>query len=298
MMRGIRESLTGYLFVLPAVFVLLASIALPAVDAFVLSLQSWDGINPVQWVGLRNYHKLLRDPVFAIALRNTAYFVGATIVFHTTVPLLIALLLNSGVRGSRLFRTIYFMPNIISLTISGMLWMMIYEPNFGVLNEVLRAIGLGTLTQLWLASPKTVMTSVIITAIWQALGFYMVIFFASLQNLPQELYEAAAIDGANRLQRLFRITIPLLSPIFTVVVVLNIIFGVRTFDLMWVMTKGGPLHASETLATHLYIKAFGPLMEADTDLGYGSAIAMVILVISFVLSVMRIRLGRGREIEY
>src|SRR6185503_14916298 len=130
-------------------------------------------------------------------------------------------LLNSGIRGSAIFRTLYFMPVIISLAISGLMWAMIYEPNFGVLNEFLRSSGLGGLTRLWLADKTTVMPSIIVVSIWQSLGFYLVIYFAALQNIPQELYEAASIDGANAWDRLINVTIPMLRPVIVLVIVLN-----------------------------------------------------------------------------
>ena len=189
------------------------------------------------------------------------------------------------------------MPVIISLAISGLLWAMIYEPNFGVLNSTLRSVGLGGLTQLWLASRTTVMPSVIVVSIWQSLGFYLVIYYAALQNVPRELYEAAAIDGANAWHKLWHVTIPMLRPIMVLVVVLNTINGVKVFDQIWVMTAGGPNHASDTLGTYLYSMAFGAMGSSNPQLGYATSIAIVILLLSFILSIVQIRLGRRQDIE-
>lgn len=296
--RGIRRLWLPIVFLIPAGLVLLLFMAVPLVNAVLLSFQSWNGMSPPVWAGLKNYDTLIKDRVFLIALGNTVYFTIVTVLLQTTIPLLIANLLNSGVHGSTLFRTLYFMPVIISLAISGLLWAMIYEPNFGVLNEFLRAIGLGSLTQLWLADKATVIPSVIMVSIWQSLGFYLVIYFAALQNIPQELYEAASIDGANAWDRLINVTIPMLRPVMVLVIVLNTINGIKVFDQIWVMTAGGPNHASDTLGTYLYSTAFGAMGSSNPQLGYATSIAIVILIASFVLSIIQIRIGRRQEIEY
>jgi ABC-type sugar transport system permease subunit len=297
-MYDLRKLWLPFLFILPALLILILLMAVPMFHAILLSFESWDGLRPPTWIGVRNYVSLLNDRIFLIALRNTAYFVIATVIFQTTIPLLVANLVNSGIRGSIVFRTIYFMPVIISLAITGLLWSMIYEPNFGVLNEMLRAIGLKSLAKLWLADKQTVMPSLIFVSIWQSMGFYLVIFFAALQNIPQDLYDSASIDGANAWHRLIHITVPLLAPVITVVVVLNTINGIKVFDQIWVMTAGGPNHASDTLSTYLYTVAFGALGSANPQLGYASAIGVVILILTFVLSVIQIRWGRAGEVEY
>jgi ABC-type sugar transport system permease subunit len=287
-----------YAFVLPAVVIFAGLMAIPMIGSIVLSFESWDGLRPARWVGLTNYWNLLHDDVFLLALQHTAIFVLSTVVLQTIIPLLVASLLNSGIRGSALFRTIYFMPVVISLAITGLLWSMIYEPNFGVLNTLLGNMGLHGLTRFWLSDNTTVLPSIITVSIWQSLGFFVVIFFAGLQNIPQELYESAALDGANAWQRLTRVTVPLLAPVTTVVVVLNTIGGIQVFDQVFVLTSGGPNHASETLGTYLYLIAFGSLASSVSAFGYAAAIGIVILVMSLILSVIQIRWGRAREIEY
>lgn len=285
------------MFLLPAALFLLAFTAIPLAQAVVLSLQRWNGIQPATFVGLRNYRLLLEDAVFRQAVGNTIYYTVATILFQTTVPLVVASILNSGIRGSTIFRFVYFLPVIISLTITGLLWSMIYEPNFGILNETLRALGLKSLTQLWLADRSLVLPSIIVVSIWQSLGFYMMIFFAAMQSIPEDLYEAAAIDGANSLQRFRFVTVPMLRNTIIVVIVLNTINGVKSFDQVWVMTAGGPNHASETLGTYLYRTAFGTLGSSNPQLGYATAIAMVILAVSLIFSVIQIRVGQNRNNE-
>ena len=285
------------LFLLPAAFFLVAFIAVPMIQAIVLSFQRWNGIEPRTWVGLRNYRLLLEDRFFWQSMGNVVYYTVATIIFQTTIPLIIASFLNSGIRGSTIFRFIYFLPVVISLAITGLMWQMIYEPNFGILNEMLRSLGLRSWTQLWLADKNLVMPSIIVVSIWQSLGFYMMIFFAAMQSIPEDLYESAAIDGANIWHRFRFITVPMLRSTITVVIVLNTIGGIKVFDQIWVMTTGGPNHASETLGTYLYRTAFGALGSSNPQLGYATAIAMVILVFSLIFSVLQIRLGRVNEVQ-
>jgi len=285
------------LFLLPAAFFLVAFIAVPMVQAILLSFQRWNGIEPATWIGLRNYRNLLDDRFFWQSMGNVVYYTVATIIFQTTIPLLIASFLNSGIKGSTVFRFIYFLPVVISLTITGLLWRMIYEPNFGILNEMLRSFGLKDWTQLWLADKNLVMPCIIVVSIWQSLGFFMMIFFAAMQSIPEDLYESAAIDGANIWHRFRYITIPMLRSTITVVVVLNTIGGIKAFDQIWVMTTGGPNHASETLGTYLYRTAFGALGSSNPQLGYATAIAILILVFSLIFSVIQIRVGRVNEVQ-
>ena len=296
---AMRRVLPPILFLSPAAAVLLLFMAVPMVEAIVLSFQSWNGMSPPTWAGLNNFAALFHDRVFLISLGNTAYFTIVTALLQTTIPLILANLLNSGVRGNTIFRTLYFMPVIISLAISGLLWAMIYEPNFGVLNQFLRSIGLGDLAQLWLANRSTVLPSIMLVSIWQSLGFYLVIYYAALQSIPQELYDAASMDGANSWRKLIHVTIPMLRPVIVLVIVLNTINGIKVFDQIWVMTAGGPNHASDTLGTYLYSIAFGAMGSSNPQLGYATAIAILILVLSFVLSVIQMRVGRRRqEIEF
>ncbi len=295
---GMRKLWLPIMFLTPAAIILIVFMAAPMLDAILLSFKSWNGMAAATWIGTANYQALWRDPVFLLALGNTAYFTIATVIFQTTIPLLVATLVNSGIRGGTFFRSLYFMPVIISLAISGLLWSMIYEPNFGTLNTLLRSLGLGGWTQLWLADKQLVMPCIIVVSIWQSLGFYLVIYFAALQGIPQELYEAASIDGARAWHRLWFVTIPLLRPVMILVMVLNTINGVKVFDQIWVMTAGGPNHASDTLGTYLYNTAFGAMGSSNPQLGYATAIAIVVLALSFILSIVQIRLGQSGEVEY
>jgi ABC-type sugar transport system permease subunit len=296
--RSLRKLGLPVAFLFPAIVIMLTFMVVPMIRTILISLQSWNGMTAPAWVGLANYADLVHDPLFLNALGHTVLFVVVTVMFQTVIPLLVAVLVNSGIRGSVMFRTIYFMPVVISLAVSGMLWSLIFDPNSGLLNSALSAVGLQGLTHLWLADPATVLPAIMAVSVWQSMGFYLVIFYAGLQGIPRELYEAAAIDGANAWQQFLRVTLPLLAPVTTVVVVLNTINGIKAFDQIWVMTAGGPTHASDTLGTYLYSTAFGAYGSANPQLGYASTIGVVILLFSVLVSIVQIRLGRGEAIEY
>jgi ABC-type sugar transport system permease subunit len=293
----LKRLIAPALFIAPAALALILTMAAPMAYAVLLSLQHWNGMAPPTWAGFSNYLDLFHDETFFRALWHTAYFTVCTVILQTILPLLIASLLNSGIRGSTVFRTLYFMPVIISLAISGLLWAMLFEPNFGAVNGFLRAIGLGAFTPLWLADAGTVMPSVIIVSVWQSLGFYLVIFFAALQSVPKDLYEAAELDGANAWFRFLNVTVPTIWPVILIVIVLNTINGIKVFDQIWVMTAGGPNYASATLGTYLYSIAFGAMGASNSRLGYATAIAMIILLLSIVVSMVQIRLGRRRDLD-
>jgi ABC-type sugar transport system permease subunit len=187
---------------------------------------------------------------------------------------------------------------IISLLVSAILWRMIYDATFGVLNSLLTSIGLEDWTRAWLALPETVLPSIIVVSLWVSLGFYMLIFYAGLQGIPAELYEAASIDGANTWARLRHVTVPMLWPVTTVVMIINIIGGIRVFEVIYVMTTGGPNHASEVLGTYLYVTAFGATGGGSPSMGYAAAIGVVILLLSMLGTTIQLRLTGSRADVY
>lgn len=295
---SLNRQLWAYLFILPTVLFFLVFIAVPFFRALGISLTEWAGYDQPRFVGLRNFYNLFQDRIFWIAMRNTIIYMTATTILQTVIPMGIAVLLNAGWRGSVFFRTALFVPVIISSVVSGLLWRMIYDPNFGVLNTVLNAIGLKSLAFAWLADPRTVLLAIIVVSLWQSLGFYMLIFFAGLQSISAELYEAASIDGANPAQQLRYVTVPMLWPVTAVVITLNIIGGVKVFDVIYIMTTGGPNHASEVLGTYLYITSFGASGGGSPSMGYAAAIGVVILVLAMIGTYLQLRLTRERTNVY
>lgn len=298
--RKWRSYLFAYGFIAPAVIFFAVFVAYPSVGALRLSFYQWAGYGPMKFVGLRNYINLVQDPIFWLSLKNNVIFVIATTFLQTFIPLVLATLLHHLVSRwvASFFRVSYFVPNIVSFIISGALWAMILEPNFGLLNTILDAVGLGAWKQLWLADPKLALPSIIMVSLWQSMGFYLVIFAAGLQSIPHELYDAASVDGAGPLQRFRHVTIPLLRPVTTVVIVINVIGGFKVFDIVWAMTTGGPNHASEVLGTYLYTTAFGGIGTGSPAMGYAAAIGIAILALSLAASIMQIRWGGTRDLEY
>jgi ABC-type sugar transport system permease subunit len=284
-----RRELYGYLFILPTLIFFVIFIAIPFFRAISISMTEWAGYNEPRFTGLQNFRNMMYDRIFWIALKNTFVFMLATTVLQTVIPLLVAVLLNAGWRAQIAFRTILFLPVIISLVITGLLWRMIFDGNFGVINNILGALNLDFLKHHWLAEPGTVMPSIIMVSLWSSLGFYMVIFLAGLQSIPIELYEVASIDGANNIQKLVFITVPMLWPVTTVVMILNIIGGIKVFDVIYVMTTGGPNHASEVLGTYLYVTAFGATGGGSPSTGYAAAIGVVILILCLIGTIVQLR---------
>jgi multiple sugar transport system permease protein/raffinose/stachyose/melibiose transport system permease protein len=290
--RTIRRQPVGYLFIAPIVIFFVVFVGYPFLRSFYLSLTSWSGFGTPRFVGLKNFTVMVDDPVFWKALGNTFLFTGATTVLQTALPLLLAVLLNKGWRLGVLFRTLIFIPAVISLVVTGVLWQLIYEPNFGTLNEILRRTGLGALAHPWLGDPHTVLPALIVVSLWQSLGLFMLIYLAGLQGIDPTLYEQASIDGADGRQKFFHITVPMLRTVSGVVIILNLINGFKTFDVIYVMTGGGPNRASEVLGTYLYGLAFGSTAGGVPALGYATAVSMVIFVLCLVATIAQLRIAR------
>jgi len=287
-----RRWAVGYLFVLPIALFFAVFVAFPFLRSFYLSLTEWSGFTSPRFIGLRNFQSLADDPVFWKALRTTIIYTAVTTILQTTLPMLLAVFINIGWRGGVVFRTLLFIPVIVSFVVTALLWQLIYDPNFGTLNQVLRAVGLDALAHPWLADPMTVVPAIMLVSLWQSLGFYMLIFLAGLQGIDPNLYEAARIDGAGARQEFLKITVPMLRTVTAVVVLLNLINGFNTFDVIYVMTGGGPNRASEVLGTYLYKLAFGTESGATPSFGYATAISMIVFALCVAAAVVQLRISR------
>jgi ABC-type sugar transport system permease subunit len=283
-----KRQCAGYLFILPALFFFIAFLVYPLVHTIYLSLTEWAGfdLKKITFVGFDNFKLLLPDWIFWKALRNTLSFVIGTTVFLNLLGLSLALFLNNSRRLTHIIRTLIFVPVLLSPVIVGVMWSRILDP-FGVLNQILQKINAIKTPIFWLGDKRIALLSVIGATVWQWVGYDMILYLTGLQQIPEELYEAAMIDGANKWHLLRYITLPLLRGIATMVILLNLIGGVRVFDIVYVMTKGGPNHNTEVLATHLYEVAFW-----FNKMGYASVIAVVILVLSLLFAYFRNRLVR------
>jgi ABC-type sugar transport system permease subunit len=287
----------GYYFIFPALGLFALFIAYPLVRAVMISLTQWPGFGTSKYVGFSNFHAMISDPTFQTALKNTVVFTAATTILSTLIPMALAALLNAGLRGSAVFRVLIFLPALMSLVVAGSLWALIYEPQFGILNNFLSSVGLGSLTTAWLSNSATVVPALIAVAVWQSVGFYMLIFYAALQDIDPALYEAASLDGANVVQNFRFITVPMLRTVTSLVVTLNLINGLKIFDIIYVMTGGGPSHASESLSTYLYSLAFGgQISGAIPAVGYATAIGVMILVFGVVVVVVQLAIAARRRL--
>lgn len=288
-----RSALTGWLFVAPALVAFGVFIAWPVVNMFLQSTQRDIGFGEQQFGGLHNFATMLSDPIVRQAFRTTLIFTLATTVLQTAVPLSLAILVFNGpVRSARIYRTWIFLPSAISLTVAGLVWRLGLTPIYGVVNRVLADIGLGGINQAWLSDPVTILPVIILVSVWQSTGLFMLIFYAGLGNVDPTILESARIDGAGKLREIWSITIPMLRPVIGVVVILNVIAGFQVFDLPFVMTGGGPDHASETMATYITLLIFGSGSGGEPEFGYGSAIGVIVFIATGIVSIVLWRLRR------
>jgi ABC-type sugar transport system permease subunit len=277
--------LTGWLFVLPALAGFAIFVIYPVIRLFYLSLTRSGGFGGSTFVGFDNFRLMTHDPVFLEALRNTLIFTAATTILQTIVPLVLALLIYRGPRRSGIaYRTLIFLPAAISLTVAGLIWQLGLTPIFGAFNRLLSDIGLHDLTRPWLSDPSTVLPSIILVSLWQSCGLFLLLYYAGLGNIDLGVLESARIDGAGPIREAWRITVPMLRPVIELVVILNVINGFKMFDLPFVMTAGGPAHASETLSTYVNLLTFGNAGGSAPAFGYGAAVGVVVFVSAAVAS--------------
>ncbi len=267
-------------------------IIIPLLSSFYYSFTDWNGFNQeYNWVGFENFAKIFGDKFFINAITNTAIWMAAAVVLPVGCGLSLALLLHEGIWGANLYKSLFYLPICLSLAVIGQVWIWIYQPDWGLINVILRALHLNNLTLAWLANPKTALLAVIIAWAWQQVGLAMVIFLAGLTSIPSELIEAAEIDGASYMTSLRHIVIPLLSPATVVVIALSIINSLKSFDVVYMMTQGGPFHTTDTLAMFMYNESFKKYY-----IGYGSSIAVVLFLIAMVIIAFYFR--QVRELEH
>ncbi len=284
------------LYMLPALTLLTAFVFLPIVLNFIYALFRWSSFS-TQWdfVGLANFARLLSDETVWVAFKNNLWYAVISLVFQVGGSMLIAALLEEKWmrRSQPFFRTVYFLPSMISLTVVGILWQTIYSPVFGIVNPLLEKLGLGMLATDWLGNTRTAVFSVIAVSQWQYFGYTMVLFLVAMQGVPADLYESAIIDGANSFQRFIHITIPNIREIILVNCMITIIGAFQVFDEIYIMTGGGPGRSSEVLGTYLFRTGF-----RNDEMGYASAIATMVFFVTFVFSVIQMRIsGTGRREE-
>jgi len=290
--RKIQDNVTIVLFLAPAFILFLAFLVYPIVRSVYFSTFDWNGLGPaVDNVGLNNFKDILSDKVFVKAVTNNLLIVVLSLAIQLPVALALALMVGRDLPGRAFFRMIFFMPYVLSEVITGIIWMGLFnaDPSRGLVNALLILIP-GVQPQSFLSDLNQVMFCIFIVLTWKYFGLHMLLYLAGLQNIPREVEEAALIDGANRWQLTRHITIPMLGSTIRTVIQLSVLGSLTQFNLVWVMTGGGPVNASEVMATYMYRFGFRRYL-----LGYGSAVALVMLLICLIFSVAYMRLARQEE---
>lgn len=276
---------------MPALLIYSSIVVIPAIYSVALSFFKWNGIGKITPVGLRNYVNLFtRDTVFQVALSNNLIWIVLTLVFTTSLALGLALMLNRSFKGRTAYRAVFYFPYMLSWVVIGIIWKWIYNPNIGFLDEMLKLFGLSHLNITWLSDPKIALYCIFVAALWQSTGQPMLYFVSGLQAIPNELYEAADVDGAGTWSRFIHITIPQLRETFVIVFATLVISAMKVYDVVYVMTGGGPVNSTQTLASYMYSQTF-----EFSNLGTGSAISTVMMLVMMVVIIPYILFTTRRD---
>lgn len=278
----------AYLYILPLLVLSFALVYYCIIDTVVVSFTDWDGMSDsFKFVGLKNYIKMLADNTFWTSVVNNIIFFIGTVFVQAFAGFVLAVLLKKKLFGSNVFKAIYFLPIAMATSIITAIFRIIMDPTNGSLNQFLRAMHLGRLAQNWLGDPKIALFSVIIVNIFQWMGFSMITYYAALMSLPDDVYEAAKIDGAGFWRTTFSVTLPMVKGTTNVLIVLGIVGSLKTFDLVKLLTGGGPGRSTTVMNTYLYEKAFN-----DFNAGGAASIGVAILIIAMIMSFLQIKFGK------
>ncbi|SEC67312.1 sugar ABC transporter permease [Paenibacillus sp. GP183] len=289
MSHTLKNPYVYLMFILPTILLYFMFFIYPMLSSVYYGFTNWDGLNVAKFNGFDNFSKAFKDQDFWNAVRNNLYFIFFSVFIQIPLIILFALLISSVKRFQGFYKTTVFMPSILSTAVVGILWGFIYEPEVGIVNQILGKLGIDKIY--WLADEKWAMMSVLFTNAWQWMGFYIVLVLAAILSIPKEIGEAAAIDGATGFQRAFYLTLPLIKPIISVIIMLSIAGALRVIDIVLVMTNGGPAGATEVMASYMVSKAV-----STGDYGYGTALSLLIFAFALVLTALyQIVFGRNSE---
>jgi len=287
----LKDVLVPWSFLIIPLVLYLVWVIGPMLYTFYLSLTKWDGLGDPVFHGFKNFGRMMRDDVFWLSLKNNAIWIAFFITVPVVLGLALAMVLNRDIPWSKGFKVAFYSPMVLSLVVCGLVWGWLYNPTMGLINSVLRLIGLESLARGWLSDPDLVLGAIINVAIWRQVGYVMILFLAGLQSVDPFLVEASKIDGANAWQTFINVILPQLRPITVVVVVISIIDSLRAFDLVSVMTRGGPFNQSSVLANYMYIQSFN-----NYRMGYGASISVVLFLISLIFIMIYLsRMARDGE---
>ncbi|MEK5165617.1 sugar ABC transporter permease [Paenibacillus sp. FSL R5-0527] len=293
MKKQIKWPSYALFFILPSFILYTLFVIVPTLGSIYYSFTSWDGISAdVRFIGLANFVEIWNSPRVHNALKNTLILTISLVVLENLFAVLLAMLVDKVRWLSKIFRSIFYFPTLLSGIVMGFVWAMMLNYNFGVVNQVLDKIGLGAFAVDWLGDPRFAMLAILLSTVWKGAGYYMIIYLAGLQGIPHEMNEAASIDGANGWQQFRHITFPLLAGSVTVCMVLSMISALKIFDQIAVMTDGGPGFETETLTYLIYKVGFGELRQ-----GFGTALAMVLFFMILIITVLQVKVLQKREVE-
>ena len=283
-----RSGASSYIFLSPTLLVFLTFVVFPVIFSFYLSFHKWNMFSSEKsLVGFDNYRRIIASGEFWMVLRHTLVYTLGTVPLNMVFALLVAYFLNKKIAGKRILRAAFFTPVIISPVAAAVIWRWIYEPNFGLLNYGLTSLGLPAVN--WLNDPTAAMFALIVMGVWKSFGVNMVLFAAGLQGIPEHYYEAAELDGAGAFSRFWNITLPLLSPTTFFILVMSVIGSFQVFDIVYVLTSGGPLDSTKVLVFYLYEHAFKYF-----EMGYASAVAYLMFALIFILTLLQMRYMKNR----
>lgn len=273
MERALRDKKAICFFVLPALIWFCAIALFPVFQSAGYSLLSWDGVTEAKFIGLNNYKEMFQDPLFFKSVWNSLLLGVASVFIQLPISMMLALILAAGVRGENFYRNAFFVPVVISGTIIAHLWLKVYHPTYGLLNMGLDTVGLESWQREWLGDEKTALFACFVPMVWQYIGYHMLLLYSAAKSISPEIIEAAQVDGANRFQISVRVIIPMIMPMIKACVIFAIIGSLKSFDLIYILTNGGPVHASEVPSLLMYKKIF-----ITNEYGYASAIAIFIIL--------------------
>jgi raffinose/stachyose/melibiose transport system permease protein len=286
--RRTKDNLVIALFLLPALILFAFFVIYPIFRSVYFSTFNWNGLGPpVENIGIRNYVKILSDEVFLTAVKNVIIIIVCSLTIQLPLAMMLAVLVGRNLPGRGVFRTIFFLPYVLSEVNTAIMWLLLYnaDPDRGLLNGILVALGYHYVA--WLGDMRIVLFAVFVTLTWKYFGFHMLLYLTGLQNIPTEIEEAARMDGANAFQNFFYITLPLLSSPIKTTVYMSVLGSIQQFIVVWIMTGGGPVNASETMATYMYRFGF-----VRFQLGYGSAVAIIMFILCVIFSLIYQQLTR------
>ncbi|OZU88270.1 sugar ABC transporter permease [Virgibacillus indicus] len=282
------HKIAPYIFIAPNIIVFMVFMIIPILFTFYIGMTEWSILGTPEFTGLNNYERMFSDPVFWRSLVNTFYYTAGTVPFSVFLGLLGAVLLNQKKIPFRpFFRAVFFAPVVVSMVAAGLIWTWIFNPNYGLANIIYSYFNVESVN--WLSTPELAMPALILTTLWLRIGYSLVIYLAGLQAVPGELYEAAEIDGANTWQKFWKITIPMVKPTTTFVAIMEVIHGFMVFDLIYVMTNGGPGFSTTVIVQYIYQKAF-----TEGEMGYASTLATAFFFIILLLTLIQLRMGREK----